>query len=261
VRAWERLTLVYFGWLIVASFVRRLPASRRLQITGTSVVMILIVSVVARGADGVIRQWAALLYILVGYFASGRFFVHSSETAEAWLMAWDRRWFGDPPATFAAWPRLLRLYLEIVYMGCFLLLPVGFAVLLLAGRADFADKYWTVLTATEFGAFAPLAVFETRPPWVLERRTAQSLGAVDRLAAYAVRNFTIGASTFPSGHAAASLGVAFALTSAVPATGWIVLPLALSICVACVSGRYHYVVDVLAGAALAIAVGVLVLLY
>lgn len=259
VRSWEWITLAYFAWLAVACWMRPLPIGRRLQVTFASVAIALLVVWVSRGGDGPVRQWIALLYILAGYFASGRFFIGSSVALESWLMRWDRRWFGDPPATFAAWPALLRGYLEIVYMGCFVLLPAGFAVLLWLGRADLADRYWTVLVATEFGAFASLAVVGTRPPWVVEKRTAQSSGAVDQLAAYAVRNVTIGANTFPSGHAAGSLGVAFAVLSASAPAGAVFLLLAISICVGCVSGRYHYAVDVLAGAALAVGVAAVVL--
>jgi len=39
-----------------------------------------------------------------------------------------------------------------------------------------------------------------------------------------------------------------------PWTGALLLLLAAAICVACVVGRYHYVVDVVAGAAVALAV-------
>jgi membrane-associated phospholipid phosphatase len=68
-----------------------------------------------------------------------------------------------------------------------------------------------------------------------------------------VQHLTIRVNTFPSGHAAGSLAVALAVVGAMPASGVLLLVLALAICVACVVGRYHYIVDVLAGAAVAIA--------
>jgi membrane-associated phospholipid phosphatase len=58
--------------------------------------------------------------------------------------------------------------------------------------------------------------------------------------------------TFPSGHAAASLAVALGVIGAVPWAGTVLLGLALGICVACVVGRYHYLIDVVAGAAVAL---------
>jgi membrane-associated phospholipid phosphatase len=82
----------------------------------------------------------------------------------------------------------------------------------------------------------------------------------DRTAASSLVNtFTIRANTFPSGHVAGSLAVAMAVVAAMPWTGAILFALAVSISVACVVGRYHYVVDVIAGGALALAIWGLVL--
>src|SRR2546427_540893 len=57
----------------------------------------------------------------------------------------------------------------------------------------------------------------------------------------------------PRGHVAASLAVALAVAPPMPFAGAVFGLLAVSIGVACVVGRYHYVVDVAAGAALALA--------
>ena len=76
-----------------------------------------------------VRDWAPPLAILAGYYLSGRFFVHPSLPFESWLMAGDRRWLGDPATRFARWPRSVLVYLEVVYMGCFLLIPAGFLLL------------------------------------------------------------------------------------------------------------------------------------
>ena len=46
-----------------------------------------------------------------------------------------------------------------------------------------------------------------------------------------------------------------AVIGTLPWTGALLLVLAAAICVACVVGRYHYVVDVAAGAAVALAAG------
>ena len=72
-----------------------------------------------------------------------------------------------------------------------------------------------------------------------------------------VQHLTIGVNTFPSGHAAGSLAVAFAVIGALPSAGLVLLVLAVAICVACVVGRYHYAIDVGAGAAVALALWVM----
>jgi membrane-associated phospholipid phosphatase len=199
-------------------------------------------------------EWAPLLYILVGYYLTGRLFVGPSERLEHWLLSWDRRWFGDPTTRFSRWPAWLVAYLDVVYTFCFLLLPAGLLVLKAGGRSDLANHYWTMVLAADLGAFAPLSVFQTRPPWMLERATALAAPSVHNLASYMVRHATIRVNTFPSGHVAVSLAIALAVAGAMPVAGAVLLVLAVSISVACVVGRYHYAVDVLTGALLAVLV-------
>ena len=249
VRWSESLAAIYFAALAVVSGFRPLPQARRVRIVGASVAAILI-AWSAPWAPRVVRDWLPPVLILVGYQVSGWFFTNPSEGFERWLMATDRWLLGDPVTRFETWPAVLLAYLEVVYVGCFLLVPAGFALLWFGGRADLADRYWTMVIAAEFGSFAPLAFVQTRPPWALEPPPALRDRAVHRAAAWFVREFTIGANTFPSGHVAGSLAVAFAVLPALPLAGSVLLGLALSIAAACIVGRYHYVVDVVAGAGL-----------
>jgi len=254
VRSSESLPFAYFLVCAVLAGVRPLPWSRRVQIAAVSVAMCAAIVAAAYYASDAVRAWVPGVYILIGYYLSGRFFVRASPRVEAWLMSWDRRLLGDPTTRFAAWPRAMLAYFEIVYMGCFLLVPAGCAILVVGGRSDLANRYWTIVAAAEFGAFAPLAVIQTRPPWRLERKPVLADRAVHRAASRMVERFTIRANTFPSGHVAGSLAVAFALIDAVPWAGAAALALAITIAVATVVGRYHYVVDGIAGAMLAIVV-------
>src|SRR6185312_11661683 len=136
--------------------------------------------------------------------------------------------------------------------------PAGFAILAARGRSDLADHYWTIVMAAEFGAFAPLALIQTRPPWLVERKPVLADRAVHRAAAQMVEHLTIRANTFPSGHVAGSLAVAFAVIDTMPLIGAALLLLAASISVATVVGRYHYVIDGVAGAALAVVIWAIV---
>jgi membrane-associated phospholipid phosphatase len=130
-------------------------------------------------------------------------------------------------------------------------LPGGFAALAATGHSAQANHYWTMVLAADLGAFAPLSVFQTRPPWALEEPAVLAHTRVRRLASYMVRHATIGVNTFPSGHVAVSLAAAVAVIGSMPLTGAVLLVLALSVSLACSVGRYHYVVDVIAGAVLA----------
>ena len=254
----EWLALIYFVALTVLAWARPLPAARRTQIAVVGPTMAAAILLLALEAPAIVRDWAPALFILIGYYFSGRFFVQWSAGFERWLQTWDRRVLGVPPPRVARWPRPLLAYLEVVYVGCFLLVPGGFAVLAATGRSALADRYWTMVVAAELASFAPLSLIQARPPWLVERRAALPDQAVHRFAWYVVRHFTIRATTFPSGHAAGSLAIALALAGVMPYAAGVFLFFALSISAACVVGRYHYVVDVVAGAVLALAIWLVV---
>ncbi|HZR22612.1 MAG TPA: phosphatase PAP2 family protein [Vicinamibacterales bacterium] len=250
-RVSEWVALLYFAYLALAAIVSRAPVANRVR---TVVIAAICAAAVRGGATtpSSIRNWLPAVYILAGYYVAGWLFVAPAEHLEAWLMAWDRRLLGDPTTRFRAWPRVLVSGLEVIYMGCFLLVPGGFALLAASGHADLADRYWTLVTAAEFGAFAPLSFFQTRPPWALERKPVLTDPALHEFATNMVQTMTIRVNTFPSGHAAGSLAVAFAVLSTLPIAGSALLLLAVGIGLGCFVCRYHYVVDVIAGAALAI---------
>jgi membrane-associated phospholipid phosphatase len=222
--------------------------------------MCVAVVTLATTAPAPVRDWAPAFYILIGYFQSGLLFVSPSPAFEAWLVRWDDRILGDSISHFERWPGWLRAYLDLVYVLCFLVVPAGFAVLFLTGHGGLADRFWTVVLATEFGAFAPLAIVQSRPPWALEPRSGEHHAGTHDFASFFVRHATIGANTFPSGHAGASLAVALTVMDVVPWAGLILLLIAISISVACIAGRYHYVMDVAAGLALAAAAWAIVMI-
>jgi membrane-associated phospholipid phosphatase len=143
-------------------------------------------------------------------------------------------------------------------MACFVMLPAGYAALAWTGHSAEADRYWTLVAGADMAAFLSLAIFQTRPPWALERPPALADRSVHRVALLFVRHGTIGANTFPSGHTAVSLAIAFALLPVLPAAGVVALVLAATIAVGCIVGRYHYVIDVVTGIVLAVVVWAIV---
>ena len=212
----------------------------------------------SRHGTGVQRDWAPVAVILIGYYLSGRFFFRPSVRFENWLACWDRRLLGDAGVRFASWPPVVVAALELTYMGTFLLIPLGCAALISGGHTAELNRYWTMVTAAEFGAFGPLAFVQTRPPWALESARVQRHGSLHRLGLFWVRHTSHCANTFPSGHAAGSLAVALAVVPLMPVEGVMLLIVALMISVGSVTGRYHYAIDVLAGVALALAIAIAV---
>jgi membrane-associated phospholipid phosphatase len=253
-RVSESIALGYFVYLAIVCWLRPLSRARRVEISGVSVAAVVGIVLASRSGPAFLRDWTPAAYILVGYFLSGRFFEMPAVRVEAWPAGWDRHLLGDPTTRFASWPRGLLAYLDIVYMGCFLMLPGGFAALAWTGHAAEADRYWTMVSGADFAAFLSLTIFQTRPPWAMEQRAALRDRTIHRAALLFVRHGTIGANTFPSGHTAVSFAIAFALLPALPIASAVCFALAVTIAVACVVGRYHYVVDVITGTALALAV-------
>src|SRR5207302_11348848 len=134
------------------AWARPLPATRRAQIALGALALAVAVFACARLLPVAVRDWLPGLFLILGYYLSGRFFVRPSAALEAWLMRWDRRLLGDPTTRFARWPRPLLAYLEIVYMGCAIVIPAGCAALYRAGHAAVVDRYWAMVLAAEFAA-------------------------------------------------------------------------------------------------------------
>jgi membrane-associated phospholipid phosphatase len=247
----EWLALGFFAHVAVASAVLRLPAGRRAAAGLGAIVMAATVVVISRREPTMVRSWAPMLYVLGGYYLAGRTFVRPMRSIETWLMSVDRLVLGDHALRFAAWPRGLIALLDAAYIGCFVLVPAGFVLLLSAGRGDLMEYYWTVVAGAELGAFATLPYLQTRPPWVIERLAEAGM---PRPSVLFMKHATTGANTLPSGHAAGSLAVALAVADILPAAGAILIVLALAIAVATIVTRAHFVVDVATGMALAIGV-------
>jgi len=254
VRSSEWIALLYFLYLAIVCWLRPVPKARRGLVTGVSLVLMAAIERVAHGAPAIARDWAPFLYVSVAYYLTAQLFVAPSARLEAWLLEWDHRWFGDPTTRFARWPWWLVAWLEIIYTLCFVLLPGGFAALALTGHSSQANRYWTMVLAADMGAFAPLSVFQTRPPWRLERPATLAASRVHAFTSLFVKHGTTGVNTFPSGHVAVTIAVAFGVITTLPAAGVFLLVCAASIAAACVVGRYHYTMDVILGAALGLGV-------
>lgn len=258
-RAFEIATVVYFVYLLVLAWTFRLPPRARWRVTASALLVGALIStllIVDSPSARLLRDWLPLLYVLLGYWSSGIFFIAPMHDFEMRLASIDRRVLSAPqlPRRLERAPRALLEYLEATYFATPVFLPAGLTALLITGRPDLVDRYWTTVILAEFGAFGMLPWVQTRPPWELEPP-----GTMDRrrltwreINRQVTRPFTIRVNTFPSGHASGTLAVALAVIPAAPVAGAVLLVLALSVSVASVVGRYHYSADVLAGIGVAV---------
>jgi len=250
----ELVSIAYLLYLAAIALVVRLPLVRRLGVWIAAAAVIVANLAVSRPSAPwivvALRDWMPGLMILIGYYATGAFYVAPSPRVETWLKGWDDRLIGR--ATFESVPPGLRVYLELVYDFCFALIPAGFAVLMWFGGS--ADRFWTIVLIAEFIPFGTLPWLQARPPWVIEGRRAADTMAMRRFSLFWVKRTTIHANTFPSGHASGSLAVALALAQTAPAAASVFAVLAVSIAVASVVGRFHYALDAITGLVLAVCV-------
>jgi hypothetical protein len=249
----DHIAIAYFVLLAGLAIIRPLPAGRRGLTLGASAVMCAAIYGVST-MTGPVRDWFPLVIILVAYYLSGVLFVQPSRSIEEWLMAWDRRLVSDPTRAFVGWPAALLTVLDIFYLGTFLTVPAGLVALSLAGQMRLADHYWTIVMGSLLLCYAGTAIVHTRPPRTLERTHERASRPMQHVAFRAVENFTIGTNTIPSGHVAAPLAVGLALMDALPVIGAAFLLVAIFITIACITGRYHFIVDCVLGAIVALVV-------
>jgi membrane-associated phospholipid phosphatase len=251
-RASEWIVVVYFSYLAGAAVVvPGLGGQQRRRALGLALAAVIAVfTIAAIGTRATVwRDWMPILYILIGYWLPALLVSTTNQVVEGRLLALDRRWRVTTINERA--PRPLIELLELSYLCCYPMVPIGFASLYVAGLREESDRFWTAVLLAVFGCYGVLPWLATRPPRAIGG-PVQSSGLVRRINLRVLGLASVQLNTFPSGHAAASLATALAVGARLPLAGLLLGLLALSIAIGSVVGRYHYAADALAGAILAL---------
>jgi membrane-associated phospholipid phosphatase len=264
-RSSEWITLGYFAYLAIVGLSASIPPARRrvVILLGISVATVIVglANAPLSPVTAIVRDWLPGAYLLLGYWLSGLFFVAADRQIERLLLAGDERVFAAGLERFVRRaPRVVLEYFELTYLFCYPLVPAGLAVLYLSGMPEEANRFWTIVLLATFLAYGALPWMPTRPPRALESEVAiEGRGLlVRRLNLAVLRQASIQVNTFPSGHAAAAFATALALAQSLPVASAAFFVVAVSIAVASVLGRYHYVADALLGGLAAAAAFLLV---
>ena len=239
----ERVTTAYFAYLAVVAIARRKPRPAILSLAILATVFVV-------GMPHVMP----LVYLLAGYWLPAMVVRQPNVAIELGLLRFDHTLFGkDGLARFERHaPRLLIEYLEAAYLLCYAVPLAGYISLLLGGHAAATiDRFWTIVLLASFACYGLLPWMPTRAPRAIEptpsatrsRIRAANLAVLDRA--------SVQWNTFPSGHTAASLATALAVSTDMPFAGVALAAVAVSIAAGSVVGRYHYAADALTGAAVA----------
>jgi hypothetical protein len=198
--------------------------------------------------------------LLGTYRLSGAFIVRPSERLERGLLALDDRLLRRTGLldVYRAAPAIVPEIVETLYLLVYLVVPAGAFILLFGGHDSALPAYWTTVFAAELTCYAGLPWLQSRPPRMLEPREAPG-AAVRALNQWVVRHGSIQLNTFPSAHAAGAVAVGLSVRAAMPETGLVFLCLGAGITLATVLGRYHYALDAMLGALVAVAARVLVM--
>jgi protein-L-isoaspartate(D-aspartate) O-methyltransferase len=148
---------------------------------------------------------------------------------------------------------------EICYLLCYPLVPAAFLVVWIGGVPEDVDRFWSGVLASGFACYGSLPWLVSRPPRLVEGGTAAgaSSSRLAKLNVAMLRRVSHQLNTFPSGHVAVAVSIAFAVLVVSPGAAWLFLALAVGIAFGAVAGRYHYVIDVMAGAIVGLIAGML----
>jgi hypothetical protein len=209
------------------------------------------------GAGIVIRDWMPAAQILIAYWISGAFVGPPMGGAEAWLAKWDR-WLFDGAGlsrAIARAPRVVLEVLEAAYLSVYVVVPLGFAIVWFVAIDLDVHRYWNVVVASELICYAMLPWIRTRPPRavgdhpVIDSRRVM----LRRMNLLVLQRGSIQANTVPSGHAAGAMATALMVMEYLPGVGLALMGLAFAIMAGSIAGRYHYLMDSVLGALVAIA--------
>jgi membrane-associated phospholipid phosphatase len=202
------------------------------------------VYIASRTLPGAVRLWLPFLYIRLGYWIPVPLVRSHGRTGfEEWLRRSDdglRR----IPLTI---PRPLSYVAGVGYLFCFPLIPAAFAVVWKAGSQADVARFWTAVLAAGYACYITLPWLVSRPPRFLEGASADAATSVSRANVFVLGQVSHHLNTFPSGHVAVSVAAAISAATVGPLAGGVLGIIAAGVAVGAVTGRYHYVIDVLLG--------------
>lgn len=258
------INLAFFSSFLLLAFLRPLEPRRRRRavafgIAGVSMVVLLNLAALRFPLSGfsLIRDWAPAPLMLVAYWQAGQLVEKPSANLQSMLASLDRIWWkDDAPAAAASKARAwLGEYFELAYLTCYPLVPLAFGFCYFCGSGQCAGEFWSVVLPPTYLCYALVPFFPHLPPRTLssEHSAEASASKVRRLNLWLLRHASIGVNTFPSAHVASTVAASLVLWGRQPDAGVWFLLVSLSIAVAVAARRYHYALDSLAAAALAVA--------
>ena len=263
-RTAEWITLIFFSFFILVSWLRSLKRRARIAVAAigaTGVILIMCAQLAHRFlapiAVSVARDWLPAMLLPMMYWQAGCFAVTPNDSFQRALQKLDDRLLGNWMKSLTTKLRYRWIFtsLELAYLACYLLVPLGLGVLYLTHTRRYADEYWLVVLSATYPCYAFTAFVQTLPPRLFEADSVPALSSkVRTFNLWVVRRVTTCMNMFPSGHVTATLGGSLVLLRHVPEVGWVFVLTSIGIALGAVTGRYHYTADVVLAAVMVIVV-------
>ena len=228
-RTAEWINLVFFSFFIVAGWLRPLPGRRRIAIAaiGATGISLIVAAQLAHWllplfTVSVARDWLPALLMPMAYWQAGRFAGGVNESFQARLRRLDDKVFSSWMPSLAAKSgyRWAAGLLELAYLSCYPLVPMGLGVLYLAHMRNHATEYWSVVLPATYPCYVFTAFVPTLPPRLFETDSMHpNTGRIRSLNLWIIRWLSHKLNTFPSGHVTATLGGSLVLLRFVPSVG------------------------------------------
>ena len=258
--AFEWVTFIYLGWMLglLAVFHRNIPHAGRYFAMHCAIALgILLLAWAAARSENRALQFARHWYplgVYIFFFEELQGLVHAIFPGwfDRWLILFDYNLGGVHPAAWLsrfATPGL-NDFMQFSYMTYFLYLVILPGILYAQGKRA---EFWTVMVATAIAHYSvytmAILVPVESPYFALASLNLAPLegGAFTTAIEFIERFGRVHGGAFPSAHVAGSMVALLAARRYKPWLFWICLPFFLSMCVATVYGRYHYIADVMAG--------------
>lgn len=213
----------------------------------------------------VLRDWLPIAFLIIG-FREMELFVPAK-----YDLGFESGWIKLDQIVLHDWGwrtaienpgKALPFYLELCYLLVYGLAAFSLAWIVVRDDHRAVDYFWAVYLSGTLAAYALFPFFPSLPPRyafpLMEPPTVDSWARAFNLEV--LNRATIHSGVFPSAHVSSAFSAVWALYFLFPHRPWLVVMMliyAISVSIATVYGRYHYVADVLAGFAVSlIALGV-----
>ncbi|MGH9584883.1 MAG: phosphatase PAP2 family protein [Bryobacteraceae bacterium] len=267
-RTSEWLLIVFFAY--IALLIPWFPNRARLHLYPVVLLVcaFALIAVFAYGektrvfrAVSYVRDWLPLGLTLLAFREMELFMPrHFGAHLERIWIQWDDRLLAGwhMRAGIEALGKVMPFYLELCYLLVYAVAAYCVIVLYASKKRNLVDRFFVIYLTGTLLAYALFPYFPSQPPRIaFPASSAPHVTTWVRTLNLAILNAaTIHVGVFPSAHVSSAFSAAWAMFLLLPrrkAVGWVFVFYALSVAVATVYGRYHYIADVAAGFAVSLA--------